>query len=63
MLKHMAVNIDWRKIRKGEKFTFDKIFDLYFHPLCANFPCPPLSDPEYIGIITGLPAFNQFLSR
>ncbi|MGQ8335858.1 RNA polymerase sigma-70 factor [Sunxiuqinia sp. A32] len=31
----MSEQIDWTKIRNGDKSVFDKMFDFYYHPLCA----------------------------
>ncbi|HBL75794.1 MAG: hypothetical protein A2W90_04645 [Bacteroidetes bacterium GWF2_42_66] len=31
----MTKQIDWRKIREGDKLVFDKMFDYYYLPLCS----------------------------
>lgn len=31
----MSKQIDWRKIRQGDKQAFDQMFDHYYQPLCA----------------------------
>lgn len=41
----MSKEIDWRKIRQGDKSVFNKTFDTYFHPLCA-FVLPYFNDRQ-----------------
>ena len=43
----MPKEIDWEKIRQGDKSVFNQAFDTYFHPLCA-FVLPYLNDHQLV---------------
>lgn len=34
-MQRMKRQIDWEKIRQGDKLMFDKMFNHYYHPLCS----------------------------